>query len=125
MILVAGGTGGLGREIVGRLTAADQDVRVLTRDVAHAEGLAVDLAVGDLRDASSLVPAMRGASVVVSAAHGFLGGRGAGPEEVDDGGNGNLVRAARDAGVEHVVLLSALDARADHPMSLHRSKYAA
>lgn len=125
MILVVGGTGRLGREIVTRLTASGHQVRVLTRDAAHADGLGADVAVGDIRDASTLTDATRGASVVVSAAHGFLGGRGAGPEEVDGFGNRNLVGAARDAGVEHVVLLSALDARPDHPMALHRAKYAA
>lgn len=127
MILVAGGTGALGRQIVARFTASGQAVRVLTRDPAHAQGLAVDVevAVGDVRDAPTLVAATRGASVVISAVHGFLGGRGAGPEQIDDQGNGNLIRAALDAGVEHLVLLSVLDARPDHPMSLHRAKYAA
>jgi NADH dehydrogenase len=125
VILVAGGTGRLGREIVGRLTAAGRDVRVHTRDAGHAEGLDVDVSIGDVRDASTLAAAMNGTSVVISAVHGFLGGRGAGPDEVDNKGNDNLVRAARDAGVEQFVLLSALDARADHPMSLHRAKYAA
>jgi uncharacterized protein YbjT (DUF2867 family) len=125
MILVVGGTGRLGREIVTRLTASGHEVRVLTRDAAHAERLGADVAVGDIRDAPTLTDATRGASVVISAAHGFLGGRGAGPDEVDDHGNGNLVRAARDAGVEQFVLLSALDARPDHPMALHRAKYAA
>jgi uncharacterized protein YbjT (DUF2867 family) len=125
VILVAGGTGTLGREIVARLTAARQQVRVRTRDAAHATGPDVELAIGDVRDPSTLTAAMKGASVVVSAAHGFLGGRGAGPEEVDNHGNGNLVRAAVAAGAERFILLSVLDARPDHPMSLHRAKYAA
>ena len=125
MILVVGGTGTLGREIVTRLCAAGRDVRVLTRDADRAEGLAADVAVGDVRDAATLADAARGASVVISAAHGFLGGRGAGPREVDDQGNGNLVRAAAAAGVEQFILLSALDAGADHPMSLQRAKHAA
>jgi uncharacterized protein YbjT (DUF2867 family) len=30
-----------------------------------------------------------------------------------------------DAGVEHFIMLSVLDARPDHPMSLHRAKFAA
>lgn len=125
MILVVGGTGALGREVVARLCAAGRDVRVLTRDADRAGGLAAEVAVGDVRDAATLAGATRGASVVISAAHGFLGGRGAGPEEVDDEGNRNLVRAAAAAGVEHFVLLSALGARPDHPMSLHRAKHAA
>jgi uncharacterized protein YbjT (DUF2867 family) len=125
MMLVAGGTGTLGRVMVARLTASGRTVRVLTRHADSAGGLPVDVAIGDVRDASTLTAAMRGTSVVISAVHGFLGGRGAGPDEVDDHGNSNLVRAALDAGVEHFVLLSVLDARPDHPMSLHRAKYAA
>jgi uncharacterized protein YbjT (DUF2867 family) len=125
MILVAGGTGTLGRELVTRLTASGRTVRVLTRDAGHVEGLSVDVSIGDVRDASTLAAATRGTSVVISAVHGFLGGHGAGPDEVDDRGNANLVQAALDADVEHFVLLSVLGARPDHPMSLHRAKYAA
>ncbi len=125
MILVAGGTGTLGREIVARLSSAGRDVRVLTRDAAHVAGTGVEVAIGDLRDPSTLTAAAKGASVVISAAHGLLGGRGAGPEEVDRQGNVNLLRAAVEAGVERFVLLSVLDARPDHSMSLHRAKYAA
>lgn len=125
MILVAGGTGTLGREVVTRLKASGRDVRVLTRDSAHAEGLDAEVSIGDVRDPSTLADAVRGASVVISAVHGFVGGRGAGPAEVDDLGNSSLVRAARDAGAEQFILLSALDAGPDHPMSLHRAKYAA
>lgn len=125
MILVAGGTGTLGRETVARLTAAGQEVRVLTRDATHVAGPGAEVAIGDVQEPSTLAAAVKGASAVISAVHGFLGGRGAGPEEVDHQGNRNLVRAAAEAGVEHFVLLSVLDARPDHPMSLHRAKYAA
>lgn len=125
MILVAGGTGSLGRVVVARLGAAGHDVRVLTRDVRRADGLTADLAVGDVRDVGSLPAAVRGCSVVVSAVHGFLGGRGAGPEHIDHQGNSALLHAAVDAGVGHFVLLSVYDARPDHPMELHRAKHAA
>ena len=125
MILVAGGTGRLGREIVTSLTAVGRPVRVLTRDPAHADGLDAEVAIGDVRDISRLAAATSGASVVISAVHGFRGGRGAGPDEVDDQGNNNLMRAAIETGVTHFVLLSVLDARSDHPMSLHRAKHAA
>jgi len=125
MILVAGGTGTLGRVVVARLGAAGHDVRVLTREARRADGLTADLAVGDVRRAASLPMAVRGCSVVVSAVHGFLGGRGAGPEQIDHQGNAALLHAAVEAGVEHFVLLSVYDARADHPMELHRAKHAA
>ena len=125
MILVAGGTGTLGRAVIARLKASGQKVRVLTRDAAHADGLPSDVSVGDVRDPATLAAAVDGCSTLVSAMHGFLGGRGAGPELIDDRGNANLVRAAVDAGIPHFVMLSVLDARPDHPMSLHRAKYAA
>jgi uncharacterized protein YbjT (DUF2867 family) len=125
MILVAGGTGTLGRVVVARLGAAGHDVRVLTRDARRADGLTADLAVGDVRHVASLPMAVRGCSVVVSAVHGFSGGRGAGPEHIDHQGNADLLHAAVDAGVEHFVLLSVYDARPDHPMQLHRAKHAA
>lgn len=125
MILVAGGTGTLGRETVARLIAAGHEVRVLTRQPPLGTDTDVELVLGDVRDPATLAPAVEGASAVLSAVHGFLGGRGAGPEQVDHQGNRNLVRAALDAGVDRFVLMSALDARPDHPMSLHRAKYAA
>lgn len=125
MILVAGGTGTLGRDVVTRLRSSGHEVRVLTRSAAHTEGLDAEVVIGDVRDPSTLPAAVRGCSAVISAVHGFVGGRGAGPREVDDEGNGHLVQAAADAGVQQFVLLSVLDARPDHPMSLHRAKYAA
>ena len=125
MILVAGGAGTLGRQTVARLIAAGHQVRVLTRSDTSAPGSDVELVIGDVRDPSSLVAAVKGVSSVMSAVHGFIGGRGAGPDEVDRLGNRNLIHAAVDAGVEHFVLLSALDAGPDHPISLHRAKYAA
>ena len=125
MILVAGGTGTLGRVVVARLTAAGREVRILTRDPRRAEALDADVAIGDVRDTGSLAAATRGCSVVVSAVHGFLGRRGAGPEVIDHHGNAALISAALVSEVEHFVLLSVHDARPDHPLALHRAKYAA
>lgn len=125
MILVAGGTGTPGRTLLARLTGSGHGVRVLTRDAARSAGLAADVAVGDVLDPQSLPAAVSGCTAGVSAVHGFTGGRGGGPETVDQRGNANLVRAALDAGVHQFVLLSVFDTRPDHPMSLHRAKFAA
>ena len=125
MILLAGGTGTLGRELVNRLTTSGEQVRVLTRAPAHMPDPAAEMSVGDVTDPGSLAAAVDGCGTVVSAVHGFLGGRGHGPEAVDDRGNANLLRAAADAGVQHFILLSVLDAGPHHPMSLHRAKHAA
>jgi uncharacterized protein YbjT (DUF2867 family) len=124
MILIAGGTGTLGRHLIDLLAPHDE-VRVLTRAPARAAGLPAHPVRGDVRDAAAVAAAVRGCSTVISAVHGFLGGRRAGPEAVDRDGNRNLIDAAVRHGVDRFVLVSVMAAAPDHPMSLHRMKYAA
>ena len=124
MIVVAGGSGVLGRSVVSALRSAGQQVRVLSRDVARAHvilGDEVEVCAADLRRPDGLGPLVAGASAVVGAAHGFLGGRGAGPVEVDRRGNAALVDAARATGA-HVVLVSVLAASQDSRIDLFRAK---
>ncbi len=127
MILLAGGTGRLGSVLTARLTGLGLPVRILTRDPARAADLithGADVVTGDVRDRASLVPAVRGADVVVSAVHGFAGTGGGSPATVDRQGNINLIDAAKDAGAGFV-LMSVVGAAADSPMELFRMKYAA
>ncbi|MFP3466818.1 SDR family oxidoreductase [Leifsonia sp. SIMBA_070] len=127
MIAVAGGSGLLGRLLVRDLLAVGQEVRVIVRDTARADeasGGTVEVAAADVRDRDEIRGAVAGADVVVSAVHGFLGGRGAGPAEVDGRGNVNLIDAAVEAGAG-VVLLSVCGASPTHPVDLFRAKYAA
>jgi dihydroflavonol-4-reductase len=58
--LVTGGTGFVGRAVVEELLTAGREVRVLARNPAHPalSGLAVEVAVGDLRDRGSLERAL-------------------------------------------------------------------
>ena len=127
MILVAGGTGNLGPELVGRLLARSIPVRVLTRDRERARALlgsGVELAVGDVRHVGDLHTALEGIDSVVSAVTGF--GPGAqGPQAVDRDGNLNLIRAAQTAGVHRFVLVSMHGAAPDHQMELMRMKHLA
>lgn len=127
MILVVGGTGRLGRLVVDRLVARGLPVRVMTRDLARAPkttGRPVELVRGDVRDRSSLHRAVDGASVVVSAMHGFPGTRDADPTAIDRDGNIALADVARSADAD-LVLMSVVGASADHPMELFRMKHAA
>jgi NADH dehydrogenase len=123
-VLVAGGTGRLGTELVGRLLARGASVRVLTRDPARAAHLpAVEVVVGDVRRAADVAVAVRGVDAVVSAVHGFAG-HGVSPASVDRDGNAVLTDAAAAAGA-HVVLTSGLGASPTHPIELFRMKAAA
>ena len=126
MILVAGGTGLLGSRVVKVLTDAGEQVRVMTRDPRRASHLpaGVEVVVGDVRR-GPLDTAVQGCDRVVSAVHGFAVSQRTSPAAVDRDGNRSLIAAAKRAGVDRFVLVSIVGARADHPMSLHRMKYAA
>ena len=127
MILVAGGTGHLGRPLVKLLTARGMDVRILRRNPARAQALApqgVEIVAGDASVESSLTAALEGVETVISAMSGF-GPGGAGPRNVDLEGNLNLIEAAVASGVRQFILISIHGAGAAHPMDLYRAKFAA
>jgi uncharacterized protein YbjT (DUF2867 family) len=127
-ILIAGGTGTLGTEVVRLLTARDLPVRILTRDpkrAGHLVGERVEVVAGDVRDGEAVARAVAGTRTVISAIHGFTGEGGDNPRTIDAEGNGNLIHAAQTGGVEHFILLSVQGAAPDHPMELFRRKYEA
>ncbi|MEU2268236.1 NAD(P)H-binding protein [Streptomyces olindensis] len=96
MILVTGATGNIGRALLGELhEAGAAPVRGLTRDVGRASFAGGFEAVeGDLARADSLKAALEGARSLF-----LLSGWGAEAE---------VLAAARQAGVEHVVLVSSI-----------------
>lgn len=127
MILVAGGTGQLGTKVVTLLRERGQNVRVLSHDrsrAAHLAGTGVEIVEGDVRDLAAVRRAVAGAQTVVSAIQGFAGTKDGSPATIDRGGNHNLILAAREASVEHFVLVSVKDASPNHPAELMRMKYA-
>ena len=127
MILLAGGTGHLGKVLVARLAAGGVPVRILSRDPARARkslGEGFEVVSGDIRVPASLTTALTGVDSVISAVTGF-GPGGDGPRRVDLEGNGNLIEAAEAAGVAHFVLVSIHGAGSGHPMELYRAKFMA
>jgi uncharacterized protein YbjT (DUF2867 family) len=127
VILVAGGTGTLGRSLIPLLAGHGEPIRVLTRGGRASPQLAlpgIETAMGDVQHPETLRRAMVGVRTVISAINGF-GGEGAlGVKAIDRDGNVNLIEAAEAAGVEHFVLVSIQGAAADHPMELFRMKAA-
>jgi uncharacterized protein YbjT (DUF2867 family) len=96
-VLVTGGNGMLGREVVNRLTAAGHTVRVLSR-FTSADPRAVP---GDLRTGTGLDAAVDGVAAIVHCASDPRD-----PQRVDVAGTRRLVETARRAGRPHVVDVS-------------------
>lgn len=109
--LVTGASGFLGSHVARLLTARDERVRVLVRPSSRLqvlEGMPVERATGDLRDAASLASAMDGVRRVYHVAADYrLWARD--PREIYESnvtGTRNLLEAARRAGVERFVYTS-------------------
>ena len=115
MILITGATGFVGSAVLRRLLAAGHRVRALARpasDRRNLEGLAVEVAAGDLLEPSSLRPALEGCSGLFHVAADYrLWAPDPGPmfrANVD--GTRMLLLAARDARVERIVYTSSVAA---------------
>jgi uncharacterized protein YbjT (DUF2867 family) len=83
MILVAGGTGTLGKRLVPRLVQRGETVRALVRRVNTYLPDGVEPALGDITDVEAVQRAVDGAETIVCAVSGFGGAGGADPRTVD------------------------------------------
>lgn len=111
-VLVAGASGGTGRELLDRLRGTDLRVRALTRSaekVATLERLGADeVEVGDLLRQPDADRAVAGADAVLCAVGTRPGPDALVGDLVDGEGVINLIDAAGEAGVERFVLESAI-----------------
>jgi uncharacterized protein YbjT (DUF2867 family) len=99
-ILVTGGTGTLGRQVVSRLREAGRDVRVMSRHPrAAADG--IEYVTGDLTTGGGVPDALDGVATVVHCA---------GTNKGDGDKARTLSHAASAKGVEHLVYISVVGA---------------
>lgn len=108
VILVTGGTGFVGRRLIGRLAASGERVRALVRrtsDVSVFANGPVELAYGDVTDRPSVHEAMRGCTHVYHLAKpsDWLTPDTALHHRVNVDGTRNVMEEALAAGVEKVV----------------------
>lgn len=125
MILVVGSTGTLGRKVTRSLLASGEDVRAMTRSLSKTDelkALGAKPVRADLRDPDALEFAVRGARVVIAAAHSLLGRGDESSEKIDDEGHRTLIDAAKAAGVEHFIYTSVVGASRNHQVDFWRSK---
>lgn len=114
MILVTGGTGTTGRELVRLLQQAGKEFRVFSRDRKRAAtvlGESVAIIEGDMNAPETMVPAFDGVDSLFLLTVPD-------PHQVEQ--EGHALEAAEAAGVKRVVKLSVLGASEDSAVSLGR-----
>ena len=110
-VLVVGGTGMLGRQVISALLARGKPVRALVRPASDAAALTkvgVEIARGDMMEPASLLPALDGVDAVITTAAGYTRHSKGDTAEIDTIGNQNLIDAASQTGVRRFVLTSIL-----------------
>jgi nucleoside-diphosphate-sugar epimerase len=119
-VLVTGGSGHLGANLVRRLLDEGQPVRVLERIGSGGEALAgldVDVVAGDLRDAAAVRQAVRGCQRVYHCAAKVSSAEGQQREIYASNvlGTCHVLRAALAEGVERVVVTGSFSAVGHDP----------
>ena len=116
-LLVLGGTGGTGRQIVQQALEAGHDVTVLARDPAKvAQQPRLRSVGGDVADTQKVIDAMRGQDAVISAL-----GRGLSfkSEHLIERSVPGILSAMKTAGVRRLIFMSAWgvgDTKQDAPL---------
>lgn len=124
-VLVVGGTGMLGSQVVAKLLSGGKRVRALVRpgsDATRLEAAGATVARGDMMDLDSLVRAMDGADSVITTAAGYTRHSKGDTPQIDTTGNSNLAEAASRTRVRRFVLTSILtcDQTPDVPHFWHK-----
>jgi len=113
LVLVTGGTGHLGQDLVDRLVRDGHQVRIFAR--ARKPRADVEWAIGDLATGEGLPAALRGVHTVINAAtHSPVAQRGGfrpvdffkSPSDVDAEGTQRLLDLSQQASVQHFLHVS-------------------
>lgn len=110
MILVTGGTGFIGRNLVKSLVDSGQEVRILLKPSSESPrfpiGIPVEVAISSLTDSQGMKAALKGISEVYHFAGAERKGSAADINKVDVEGTITLVNAAKQSKLERIYFLS-------------------
>jgi len=129
MILVTGGTGFVGHEVVGELLALGQKVRLLVRDPKRAHRFAgdprVELVQGDVLNPETLPAAMAGVQAVIHLVGILVETPRVSYQQAHGEATRNLLAAAKKAGVTRWLQMSAAGTRPYASSEYHLTKWEA
>ena len=129
MILVTGGTGFVGREVVAALLARGHRVRLLVRNPRRAAAWAhhpqVEIIRGDALQPETLPPALQGVETVVHLIGIIAETSKVTFEQAHTGATRHLLEAARGTGVTRWLQMSAEGTRMGATSRYHRTKWQA
>ena len=128
MVLVTGGTGFVGRNLVAELSRRGQKLRLLVRATSSLPQTNVpdiETAVGDVTQPQSLPQALSEVDTVLHLAAIIREQRGATFQKVNYQGTRDLVAAAKAAGVRRFLYMSNVGAGPDPAFPFLRSKWQA
>jgi NADH dehydrogenase len=118
MILVTGGTGFIGRNLVQGLVESGYQVRILLRPSKKSprlpRGIPVEVAVSSLSDERGLRASLKGVDTIFHLASAERQGARGDLNSVDILGTAAIARSAKDAGISRLIFVSHLGA---DPMS--------
>jgi uncharacterized protein YbjT (DUF2867 family) len=129
-VFVTGGTGFVGREILGQLLSAGHEVRALVRDGSQdklAGHRNLETHVGDVTDAASLVGALDGCDAVIHLV-GIIRefpGRGITFKKMHVTATENILEACDEQGVRRFLHMSSNGTRENGSTGYHRTKWRA
>jgi len=110
LILVTGATGYIASRLIPQLITRGYRIRIFARHLQRLKSRSwfpqVEMATGDVMDASTLAPALEGVHTAYYLIHNMASGRGYTERELE--GARNFAHAAEDAGVQHIIYLGGL-----------------
>ncbi len=128
MILVTGGTGFVGRNIVRLLVEKGQQVRCLVRESSPRDvldGMDVEFCAGDILVPDTLKEAFNGIDTVIHLVGIIKEIKGATFERIHTEGTKNILDASKNAEIKKYIHMSALGTRPDGISRYHKTKWQA